>query len=206
MESGMSYETSFFPFRERRHTGNSTSFTELARLRYREFVLRRGWKLPSIDDCEFDQYDNLWAWYLVIKAHNTVVAGMRFVPSLAHGKSYSYMIRDAQEGVIDLPRDLLYDVAPTSCEVWEGTRTCLSNQLSHTQRKEVWQLLAAGIKGAGAFCHAEKVITFTPASWPRWYPVVGLEAKAIGPVLEVAGAAAQCVEIDVRTSNRSRLH
>ncbi|MBL4929517.1 acyl-homoserine-lactone synthase [Fuscibacter oryzae] len=96
-------------------------------LRRRVFIDQMDWSLRSHEDIEFEQYDTLGhATYVIAHEGDRVVAGARLLRcdvSIGSGTvSYSYMIRDAVRGIIDLPQDLCWDEPPTDAESWELTR------------------------------------------------------------------------------------
>jgi acyl-homoserine lactone synthase len=66
--------------RERRR--HKEYFDQLFRLRHRIFVKGRGWSLPSVNDCEIDQYDVADAVYLLDLNDEDVIQGsVRMTPS-----------------------------------------------------------------------------------------------------------------------------
>jgi acyl homoserine lactone synthase len=96
-------------------------------LRRRVFIDRMDWSLRRHEDIEFEQYDTLGhATYVIAHDGDRVVAGARLLRcdgNIGSGKvSYSYMIRDAVRGIIDLPQNLCWEEPPTDAESWELTR------------------------------------------------------------------------------------
>lgn len=109
-------------------------------LRRRVFIDRMDWSLQSHEDIEFEQYDTLGhATYVIAHEGDRVVSGARLLrcdASLGSGAiSYSYMIRDAVRGIIDLPRDLCWEEPPTDATSWELTRLVSENASPITTRR-----------------------------------------------------------------------
>ena len=99
----------------------------LMELRQSIFIDRLKWDLTGHDRLEFEQYDNIGrATYIVAHEDGRVIAGARLLrcdSSIGLGTvSYSYMIRDAVLGIIDLPRNLCWEEPPTDAGSWELTR------------------------------------------------------------------------------------
>lgn len=101
-------------------------------LRRRVFIDQMDWSLRSHDDLEFEQYDTLGhAHYVIAHEKGKVLAGARLLRcdvSIGTGSvSYSYMIRDAFRGIIDLPTDICWEEPPTDAQSWELTRLVSDN-------------------------------------------------------------------------------
>ncbi len=96
-------------------------------LRRQVFILEKNWDLQQAEDREFEQYDGLLtAHYVIAHKEGKVIAGARLlrcdnrVGSVRYG--YTYMIRDAWLGRIDLPREMCWKEPQTGKESWELTR------------------------------------------------------------------------------------
>lgn len=103
------------------------------RLRRSVFVDRLSWPLSVHDDLEFEQYDIIpLAHYVLAVSDGQVVGGARLLrcdTTMGTGAiRYSYMIRDAWRGVIDLPRELCTDEPTISPKYWEFTRFAVSSR------------------------------------------------------------------------------
>lgn len=63
------------------------------------------WDLTTYEGVEFEQYDTVgYASYVVTHEDGEVLAGCRLIRCDSHvAGRYSYMIKDAYDGVIDLP-------------------------------------------------------------------------------------------------------
>ncbi|MDE4297159.1 acyl-homoserine-lactone synthase [Phaeobacter gallaeciensis] len=103
-------------------------------MRDKIFSLGKGWNvwLPSRNDLDiYDQYD---AEYIVAQnMMGEVVGGARFIRTDRGGANpaagqYTYMIRDAQRGLLNGLPDDLCENPPCSSRVWELTRFVTNGQ------------------------------------------------------------------------------
>ena len=96
-------------------------------LRREVFMDSKDWNLHAHEGIEFEQYDVCgFATYIIAHDGNDVIGGARLLrcdTEIGSGEiRYSYMIRDAVRGVIDLPADLCWTAPPTDHQSWELTR------------------------------------------------------------------------------------
>ncbi len=98
-------------------------------LRKQVFVDQMGWELFSDRALEFEQYDTAHAVYLIAHEGQTVLGGARLLPTdvvqpASYGaRPYTYMIRDAFDGVLpQLPPEICSEAPPTVGGEWELTR------------------------------------------------------------------------------------
>lgn len=75
-------------------------FANLFRARKQSFIVQKKWELPEAEDMEFDQYDTPQSRWIAIHDNGLVLAGIRLTPTTARCGVYSYMIRDAQRGLL----------------------------------------------------------------------------------------------------------
>lgn len=148
---------------------------------------------------EFDQYDTPQSRWIAIHDFGHVLAGMRLTPTTARCGIYSYMIRDAQKGLLggSIPSDLLFDEAPVSPQIWESTRVFVSHDIPQSLRRKVHFRLAETMTSAARELGATRLIALTAANWPRWYGRCGLAAEAIGRPMFIDDGDYQCVSIDL---------
>ena len=93
----------------------------MLRARHETFIERNNWDLPQADGMEFDQYDTPASRWIAVHEFGHVLAGVRLTPTTARCGIYTYMIRDAQRGLLEsIPRDLLWDEAPVAPHIWES--------------------------------------------------------------------------------------
>ena len=175
-------------------------FANLFRARCQSFIVQKNWDLPQADGMEYDQYDTPASrWVAVHDDANQVLGGFRLTPTTAQCGMYSYMIRDAQRGVLggSIPQDLLYDEAPVDPQVWECTRVFVNHATPMAIRRKVHMEMSGAMTRTARELGATKLIALTDAKWPRWYGRCGLDAEAIGRVMLIEGEENQCVSINL---------
>lgn len=97
------------------------------RLRYRVFVERQHYDVPSYHGMEYDQYDTPAAVYLLPRGRDGRVCGTtRLIPT-----TRPYMIKQLWPDLVQ-GHDL-----PSAPEVWEATRFGVEPNLSPTERNRV---------------------------------------------------------------------
>ncbi|MEZ5753923.1 MAG: acyl-homoserine-lactone synthase [Paracoccaceae bacterium] len=176
-------------------------FANMLRARRELFIVHNKWNLPEALGMEYDQYDTPASrWVVVHDEFGRVLAGNRLTPTTTRCGIYSYMIRDAQRGLLDtIPSDLLYDEAPVSETVWESSRLFVSHDVPAAQRRAVHARLILELGAAARNLGATYCLTLLAATWPRWSDRVGVKMKAMGPVIETEGRH-QVVAMDFATS------
>ncbi|MFZ3585134.1 acyl-homoserine-lactone synthase [Loktanella sp. DJP18] len=175
-------------------------FGELLRTRKRTFIDEMGWALPTALGMEFDQYDNPFSSWVVVHCGDDIYGGVRLTPTTADVMGSSYMIRDAQRGVLPgMPSDLLEDVAPVSAGVWEASRVFIKgDRAAGIDRRVVRDMLLREMLKTSYDGGAERLVCILPSWWPR-LTRSGLTVRAIGPKIDIGGMH-QAVEIDVLAS------
>jgi N-acyl-L-homoserine lactone synthetase len=162
------------------------------------FIDRLGWKLPEADGMEFDQYDNPFCRWIVIHEFGEVLAGVRLTPTTARCGMYSYMLRDAQRGLLeDIPDDVLFFEAPVETRVWEASRLFISESVPAQRRHEVQDTLMHQMSKAARDGGATQVIGIVPAVWSRWLRRLGLGAAPVGPRFSIDGTSSQSALFNV---------
>lgn len=174
-------------------------FANLFRARKQSFIVQKNWDLPEVDDMEFDQYDTPQSRWIAIHDMGTVLAGIRLTPTTARCGIYSYMIRDAQEGILggSIPQDLLHAPAPVDPHIWECSRVFVSHAIPQVYRRKVHFKMVEAMTSSAREQGATRLIALTGANWPRWYGRCGLTAEALGPILWIDDGEFQCVSIDL---------
>ncbi|MDO5656850.1 MAG: acyl-homoserine-lactone synthase [Paracoccus sp. (in: a-proteobacteria)] len=160
-------------------------FTNLLRARKQSFIIQNNWDLPQADGMEFDQYDTPASRWVAVHERGEVLAGIRLTPTTARCGVYSYMIRDAQRGILggSIPRNLLFDEAPVDARVWESSRVFVCHAVPMALRRKVHAELNAGVNQAARELGATRHIGLIHANWPRWFRQLGMDGEALGPVL-----------------------
>ena len=173
-------------------------FANLLRARRQSFIVQNNWDLPEAMGMEYDQYDTPASRWVAVHEFGEVLAGIRLTPTTARCGIYSYMIRDAQLGLLDtIPRDLLFHDAPVAENVWESSRVFVSHSTPQRIRHRVHAALIMEMTRAARDLGAAQVLGLIPANWPRWTRRCGLDAQAAGRVMELDGIENQCVLINL---------
>lgn len=160
--------------------------------RHHTFIDRLNWKLPETDEMEYDQYDTPACRWVVIHELGEVIGGIRISPTTARCGIYSYMLRDAQQGLLkEIPTDVLYFEAPVSETIWEASRLFVSQNVPAARRSAVQKELMRALSAAALSMGAKQVIGIVPAVWSRWLRRLGLDAVAVGPSFAADGTVSQ---------------
>ena len=175
-------------------------FTDLLRARHRTFIEQARWDLPEADGMEFDQYDTPASRWVAVHERGRVMAGVRLTPTTHRCGCYSYMIRDAQLGLLDaIPSNLLDGEAPIAPHIWESSRVFVCDDVPAGMRMRVqMQLIGEMVKSAREL-GATSVLGLIPASSPRLARRVGLDCEVAGPVLDFGAFQSVCVTISMVT-------
>lgn len=174
-------------------------FANLFRARRQSFIVQKNWDLPEEMGMEFDQYDTPQSRWIAIHDLGRVLAGIRLTPTTARCGIYSYMIRDAQKGLLggSIPQDLLYADAPVDAHIWESSRVFVSHDIPQQYRRKVHFQMVEAMTGTARELGATRLIALTAANWPRWYGRCGLKAEAMGRTMFIDDGDYQCVSIDL---------
>lgn len=174
-------------------------FADILRARRESFIVQRKWELPESDGMEFDQYDTPQSRWIAVHHLGEVLAGIRMTPTTARCGIYSYMIRDAQNGLLDtIPADLLYDRAPVSPQVWETSRVFVTSHVPSSLRMQVQANLMAEMVRTAREEGATRLLGLCPRVWMRWMRRLGYNTTHAGPCLDIGGAANQAIMMDLR--------
>ena len=173
-------------------------FANLLRARRQSFIVQNKWDLPEALGMEYDQYDTPASRWIAVHEFGEILAGIRLTPTTARCGMYSYMIRDAQRGLLEtIPADLLYEEAPVASHVWESSRVFVSHTTPMKIRRHVHAYLIMEMMKSARELGATRVLGLIPANWPRWASRCGLDAVAAGRVLNIDGDESQCVTINL---------
>lgn len=167
-------------------------FVNLLRARRKSFIIRNNWRLPEAEGMEFDQYDTPASRWIAVHEQGEVLAGVRLTPTTARVGMYTYMIRDAQRGMLEsIPSDLMDFEAPVDPKIWEASRIFVSANVPARLRKKVQGDLMYELIRTARSLGATQLLALGPAVWPRWIGRLGLKAKPAGPVMEIDGVRVQ---------------
>lgn len=173
-------------------------FANMLRARRELFIVHNKWNLPEAMGMEYDQYDTPASrWVVVHDSEGKVLAGNRLTPTTTQCGIYTYMIRDAQRGLLDtIPSTLLYEEAPVAPYIWESSRLFVSHDVPASIRRRVHAQLISQLGESVRALGATHCLTLLAATWPRWADRVGVKMKAMGPVMEIDGIDNQVVMMD----------
>jgi len=176
-------------------------FANVLRARRESFIVRNRWELPESMGMEYDQYDTPQSrWLAVHDTGGRVLAGVRLTPTTARCGIYSYMIRDAQNGLLDsIPSDLLHGEAPVAEGTWEVTRGFVAHGIPAAIRHKVRMRLVMQMLRT---CRAEgigRMLALLPSNWDRWAARCNLEMRDAGRNMNMGGIDYQAVWIDFST-------
>lgn len=129
-----------------------------------EFVDRKGWELPHTETAEFDCYDNPLARWIAIVEDGVCLGGSRIIPTdvTTYG-GFSYMIRDAQLGVIGgIPKTLIPESLPVAPSVFEATRFFVRPDLPFRKTLAVQKEVVSATCAAAHELGGEQILALMP--------------------------------------------
>ncbi len=155
--------------------------------------LPQDWGKGTAAGHAFDQYDTPQSrWLAVQDDDGDVLASLRLTPTTAQSGIYSYMIRDAQNGLLDhVPSDLLRDQAPVAEDIWEMTRAQIRPGMYEVDRAVVRQRLVEQIIETAKTDGISKLVAMLPLTWREWAEQSGFSVKEAGRVWETGGRKLQ---------------
>lgn len=178
-------------------------FANILRARRQSFIVQNRWSLPETMGMEFDQYDTPASRWLAVHDLGRVYAGVRLTPTTAQCGIYSYMIRDAQNGLLEtIPRTCLDFEAPVHANIWEASRVFVARDTPARIRRRVHAQLVAEMVQASRRHGIVQALALLPANWTRWAKRCDLDIEKSGPIMDMDGINYQAVTIHFNT----RLH
>jgi N-acyl-L-homoserine lactone synthetase len=175
-------------------------FANMFRARHQTFIVQNKWDLPQANGMEFDQYDTPASRWVAVHQAGQVLAGVRLTPTTHRCGIYSYMIKDAQEGLLaSIPSDLLFEPAPVASHVWESSRVFVSEAVPSNMRLRVQMQLIHEMVISARQLGATTVLGLIPENSPRLARRVGLDCQPAGPVMDIGGMRSVCVNINMST-------
>ncbi|MGV6847800.1 MAG: acyl-homoserine-lactone synthase [Marinibacterium sp.] len=162
------------------------------RARKATFIDRLNWDLPQADGMEFDQYDTPQCRWIVVHEFGEILGGVRLLPTTAACGIYSYMLRDAQKGLLhSIPRDVLFLDAPVLPMVWEASRLFVCETVPAHRRYDVQWLLMSTMSKVVVGFDARYIIGIVPSIFSRWLRKLGMAALPVGPKYRMDGVMNQ---------------
>jgi len=173
-------------------------FTNMLRARHETFIQQNKWDLPEVDGMEYDQYDTPASRWIAVHDLGQVLAGVRLTPTTSRCGIYTYMIRDAQRGLLDtIPDHLLWEEAPVAPHIWESSRVFVSRNVPAKLRLRVQVNLIAEMVRSARELGATSVLGLIPEHSPRLARRTGIDCQPAGPVLDIGGDRSVCVNINL---------
>lgn len=168
-------------------------FTNMLKARHRTFIEEMGWEIPSDGGMEFDQYDTAQSRWVCVHDGVRVLAGVRLTPTTASCGIYSYMVRDAQRGLLDaIPANLLDETAPIASHIWDANRLFVAEGVEPEIRREVQMSLMGHMVRSARELGATTLLGLLPIGIPRLGRRLGIDMEAGGPVMKIGGVAHRC--------------
>lgn len=178
-------------------------FVNLLKARRQSFIVKNKWALPESDGMEYDQYDNPSSRWIAVHIGDEVLAGIRLTPTTARCGMYSYMIRDAQLGLLPtIPSNLLYFKAPVAEDIWESSRIFVTQNVPSHLRTVVQEKIMISLIKLAEENGARQLLGLVPAVWSRWIGRLGLRAEPAGPVLEMENWRTQVALMHLNPLNK----
>ena len=172
-------------------------FANILRARRDAFILNHQWALPQTMGMEYDQYDTPQSRWIAVHEAGRVYAGVRLTPTTARCGIYSYMIRDAQNGLLEsIPTDLLFDDAPVDEATWEVTRGFIVSDLPASLRQKVRMKLVLEMLRTSRVEGIGRMVALLLSNWHRWAARCKLDMEAAGRNMNMGGIDYQAVWID----------
>lgn len=171
-------------------------FANILRARRDAFIHNNQWDLPQTMGVEYDQYDTPQSRWIAVHEAGRVYAGVRLTPTTARCGIYSYMIRDAQNGLLEsIPTDLLFDDAPVDEATWEVTRGFIVSDLPASLRQKVRMKLVLEMLRTSRVEGIGRMVALLPSNWHRWAARCKLDMEAAGRNMNMGGIDYQAVWI-----------
>ena len=175
-------------------------FPNMLRARHETFIGRKNWDLPEAGGMEFDQYDTPASRWIAVHEFGRVLAGVRLTPTTNRVGIYTYMIRDAQRGLLEtIPKDLMWETAPVASHVWESSRVFVTQDVPSKLRLRVQMALIGEMVSSARKLGASTVLGMIPENSPRLARRTGIDCRPCGPVMEIEGSRSVVVNINLST-------
>ena len=172
-------------------------FANLLRARRQSFIVQNEWNLPEAMGMEYDQYDTPASRWVAVHDFGKVLGGMRLTPTTARCGIYSYMIRDAQKGLLEsIPNDLLDYEAPVASHIWEVTRGFVAHDVPAGIRRRVHAQMVVELTRTARELGASQMLALLPANWSRWSKRCSLDMQGAGRVMVMDGIRYQAISMN----------
>ena len=160
------------------------------RLRYKMFVERQKWNVPSYRQIEYDEFDTPAATYiLTVDDQNRALGTTRLIPT-----TRPYMVKSLWPNLAEI--DL-----PQSDSIWEASRFGCDRDIDSSARRDVVARLILGCQEFGVAHGISRYLGVMP-TWVFKYVISGngCPVTYIGPTLQQYGHEIVAAYIDVSLS------
>ncbi len=162
------------------------------RARKRTFIDRLHWDLPHTEGMEFDQYDTPQCRWVAVHEYGEILGGFRLLPTTANCGIYTYMLRDAQRGLLDsIPQDCLFIDAPVERRIVEASRLFIAEDVPASRRLQVQNVIMGQMVSCTREMGATHTIGIVPSVWSRWLRRMDLDAVPVGRKFSIDGVDSQ---------------
>lgn len=182
---------------ENNHLFNGNPLYSQHQLRYRSIIERQNWDVPTINDAEYDTYDNPSAHYLVKRDPNgRAIGSSRLCPT-----DRPYMLQEA------FPHLVTNTDMPDSYSVWEGSRFCIDKNLPPEHRRKIIQEIVIAYLEFSIAKNIEKIIgVMYPIYWKNIFIKSGWDVEWMGDVHKSAeGYKIQAGSMNATQANLERV-
>jgi N-acyl-L-homoserine lactone synthetase len=156
-------------------------------LRYRAFIERQRWNLPTYRGLEYDQFDTPAAQYIVwLDKEGDARACVRLIPT-----TQPYQVKLLWPDLIEGP-------PPQTPSIWEATRFCCDQNLDSRTRNRVVAALICGCQEFGITHQISKFLGVMPLKiFERVIAATGCKITRVGPVRRMNRHYVAAAYIDV---------
>jgi N-acyl-L-homoserine lactone synthetase len=157
------------------------------RLRYRIFVERQGWAVPTYNGLEYDEFDTPAARYILwLDSDNQARAATRLLQT-----TRPFMIKKLWPHLVHKP-------LPEGPSIWEATRFCCDRTLEPRLRRKAIAELICGCQEFGVANGVQKYLgVMPPWIFKHVIGAAGCPVTFLGPVSRVDGGEIVAAQIEV---------
>jgi N-acyl-L-homoserine lactone synthetase len=169
---------------------NGEAWISHHRLRYKIFVERQRWSVPSYRQIEYDEFDTPAATYiLTIDEQHRALGTVRLIPT-----TRPYMVESLWPALVNAE-------LPHCASVWEASRFGCDRDLDAASRRRVVAELILGCQEFGVANGITKYLGVMPLRIFKYVIAAnGCCVTQIGPALELNGHQTAAAYIDVSPS------
>lgn len=158
------------------------------------FIDQLNWRVPQDDGLEFDQYDTPFCRWIVLHEYGEILGGVRLLPTTAKCGLHTYMLRDAQKGILEsMPTDVLFFDAPVEERIWEASRFFITNAVTSVRRVQMQYRLFELMSQVAIDHGGTHILGIVPSVWARWARPLKVGATPIGAKFSIDGTLSQSV-------------